>query len=176
MPASAEVPRRRSQPVLAIWIDRVWEPDPPAGVEALEWILLCSVPSDGIEQLRERRDWYGCRWLIEVYHDIEKNGCKEEDRRFETAERMEVCLAILSIVAVRIFQLRSALTARPEEPAGQVATEREITLIRHVLKHQGTVLSFWQGIFLVITMSVIFTNFAADLLYSWLDPRIKYQG
>jgi peptide/nickel transport system permease protein len=33
-----------------------------------------------------------------------------------------------------------------------------------------------QGIFLVITMSVIFTNFAADLLYSWLDPRIKYQG
>lgn len=33
-----------------------------------------------------------------------------------------------------------------------------------------------QGIFLVITLSVIFANFFADLLYSWLDPRIKLQG
>jgi peptide/nickel transport system permease protein len=30
-----------------------------------------------------------------------------------------------------------------------------------------------QGIFLVITLSVVFANFFADLLYSWLDPRIK---
>ncbi len=30
-----------------------------------------------------------------------------------------------------------------------------------------------QGVFLVITLSVVFANFFADLLYSWLDPRIK---
>jgi peptide/nickel transport system permease protein len=30
-----------------------------------------------------------------------------------------------------------------------------------------------QGIFLIITLSVIFANFFADILYSWLDPRIK---
>lgn len=35
-----------------------------------------------------------------------------------------------------------------------------------------------QGIFLVITLSVVFANFFADLLYSWIDPRIKlgHQG
>jgi peptide/nickel transport system permease protein len=33
-----------------------------------------------------------------------------------------------------------------------------------------------QGIFLIITLSVIFTNFFSDLLYSWLDPRIKLQS
>lgn len=33
-----------------------------------------------------------------------------------------------------------------------------------------------QGIFLVITLSVVFANFFADLLYSWLDPRIKLTG
>ncbi len=33
-----------------------------------------------------------------------------------------------------------------------------------------------QGIFLIITLSVIFANFFADLLYSWLDPRIKLQS
>jgi peptide/nickel transport system permease protein len=30
-----------------------------------------------------------------------------------------------------------------------------------------------QGIFLVITLSVVFANFFADLLYGWIDPRIK---
>ena len=30
-----------------------------------------------------------------------------------------------------------------------------------------------QGVFLIITFSVIFANFFADLLYGWLDPRIK---
>jgi hypothetical protein len=44
MPAPAETPRRRSQPVLPLWVIRVWEPDPPAEVdEPLEWILLCSL-------------------------------------------------------------------------------------------------------------------------------------
>ncbi len=31
-----------------------------------------------------------------------------------------------------------------------------------------------QGVFLIITLSVIFANFFADMLYSWLDPRIKF--
>ncbi len=31
-----------------------------------------------------------------------------------------------------------------------------------------------QGVFLIITLSVIFANFFADMLYSWVDPRIKF--
>ena len=30
-----------------------------------------------------------------------------------------------------------------------------------------------EGIFLVITICVIVANFFADILYGWLDPRIK---
>ncbi len=33
--------------------------------------------------------------------------------------------------------------------------------------------SLMQGIFLILTFSVIFANFFADLLYGWIDPRIK---
>jgi len=42
---------------------------------------------------------------------------------------------------------------------GQAIGQRDYTLM--------------QGIFLIITFSVIFANFFADILYSWLDPRIK---
>jgi peptide/nickel transport system permease protein len=43
-------------------------------------------------------------------------------------------------------------------------------LLQAVNKRDYTVM---QAIFLVITLSVVFANFFADILYSWLDPRIK---
>lgn len=33
-----------------------------------------------------------------------------------------------------------------------------------------------QGIFLIICASVVFANYLADVLYSWLDPRIRIAG
>jgi hypothetical protein len=149
VPAPSATPKRWSQPVVAAWVIRIWEADPPPGVEPLEWILLCSLPTATLEELKERRDWYSCRWMVEVFHDIEKNGCSEEDRRFETAGRMEACLAILSVTAVRIFQLRTALEAKPNEPAQQVASAAEIQVVRRFLKHQGsrfTVTEFVRGV------------------------------
>jgi hypothetical protein len=148
--APTGTPQRRSQPILPAWVIRVWEPPPPAVVaEPLEWVLLCSVPSRTLDELKARRDWYCGRWLVEVYHDIEKNGRSEEDRRFETAGRMETCLAVLAVVAVRVFQLRCALDQQPEAPAAQVATAAEIQVIRGFRKHQGrrfTVREFVRGV------------------------------
>jgi len=135
IPAPSGTRRRFAQPVISAWVVRIWEAHPPAGVEGLEWILITSVPTSTLEDLRERRDWYGCRWMVEVFHDVEKNGCSEEDRRFETAERMQACVAILALVAVRIFQLRTALTGVPEAPAEQVASAEEIQVVRRVIKH-----------------------------------------
>jgi hypothetical protein len=138
VPAPAGTKQRLSQPVLAAYVIRIWEPQPPAGLEEpLEWILLCSLPTSTLEELKDRRDWYCCRWMVEVYHNIEKNGCSEEDRRFETAARMKACLAILAVVAVRVYQLRCALENIPDEPAQQVATDREIKIIRRLTGTKG---------------------------------------
>jgi peptide/nickel transport system permease protein len=45
-------------------------------------------------------------------------------------------------------------------------------LLQAVNKRDYTVM---QGVFLIITLSVIFANFMADILYSWLDPRIQLE-
>jgi hypothetical protein len=129
IPAPLGTRQRWSQPIIAAWVIRIWEANAPQGVEPLEWILVSSVPTHTLEELKERRDWYCCRWMVEVFHHIEKNGCKEEARRFETAARMEACLAILSVVAVRIHQLRTALESQPDAPAEQVATKEEIQVL-----------------------------------------------
>lgn len=87
--------------------------------------------------------------MIEVFHDVEKNGCSEELRRLETAERMAACLAILSVAAVRIFQLRTALECQPDEPAEQVATQEEIQVLGSFLHQPSdamTVRDFVRGV------------------------------
>jgi hypothetical protein len=91
----------------------------------------------------------GVRWMAEVFHDIEKNGCGEEERRFATADRQETCLAVLSLVAVRAFQLRCALQVQPDAPAEQVGTPAEIRLIRRLLgfdRKRLTVRAFVRGV------------------------------
>jgi hypothetical protein len=130
VPAPKDTAKRKSRPILECWLVRVWEANPPANVkEPLEWVLLSSLPARTLEQIKERRDWYCCRWLDEIYHDVEKNGCREEDRRFETAERMWACLAMLAVVAVRVVQLRLAVQEQPEAAAEQVATREEAEVL-----------------------------------------------
>ena len=99
----------------------------------MDWVLVTSVSTATAEELKERRDWYGCRWLVEVYHDIEKNGCRMEGRRFETADRMAACLAILSVVAVRVFQLRTALDHQPDAGAEAVGSREEVAVLGEAL-------------------------------------------
>lgn len=141
VPAPQGVPKRWQQPVIAAWVVRLWEADAPQGVEPLEWLLLCSVPTVTLQELKERRDWYCCRWLVEVFHHVEKNGCQQEARRFETAARLEACLAILSVVAVRVLQLRTALAAQPEAAAEQVARAAEVEVLRAVQRRPAARLS-----------------------------------
>lgn len=117
-------------PVL-VWVVRIWEPKPPADVEEpLEWILLSSLPAETAEQLQERRDWYVCRPLIEDYHQVEKTGCGEEQLRFETAEALFPMLGMLSIVAVRVLQLRWWGRTGGAAPAESASTSAERDVLR----------------------------------------------
>ena len=119
---------------VSVWVERVWEPKPPADVEEpLEWILLSSLPAADAEQLHRRCDWYSSRPLIEDYHQVEKTGCGEERLRFETAEAMLPMLGVLAIVAVRVLQLRWWGRSGGTAPAKSASTDAE----REVLKGLG---------------------------------------
>jgi hypothetical protein len=150
MPPPHGVRQRSKYPVLAAWVLRLWEPNPPPTVkEPIEWILLCSLPTPELADIKERRDWYCCRWLVEMFHDIEKNCCREEQRRFLTADGMAASLGVLSVVAVRVLQLRCALESQPDAPAEQVATKAEIKIVRQWIKHGRatmTVYEFVRGV------------------------------
>jgi hypothetical protein len=91
---------------LPVWVVRVWELAPPEGVEGLEWILLTNVPVTSLPEAFERVDWYGVRWVIEEYHKGMKTGCDIEGMQFSYRERLEPAIALVSVVALTLLQLR----------------------------------------------------------------------
>jgi hypothetical protein len=129
-----QLPRREQYQNLRVWVVRVWEPEPPEGEEALEWVLISTMPAATQEELLQRRDWYAMRWPVaEDYHQAEKTGCREEHVRFQDAGALEASLALLSAVAVRVVQLRQAARACPQEPAQRVASGLEIEMLAQAL-------------------------------------------
>ena len=104
---------------LVVWVVRVWEPEPPEGVEALEWVLLTSVPTATLVQAWERVDWYRARWIVEDYHQGLKTGCSIEERQLQSYEALRRLLGFLAPTAVRLLQLRAAARETPERLAGE---------------------------------------------------------
>ena len=47
---------------------RVWEPSPPAGAKALEWILLTDLEVTNFDQACEVAQMYATRWLEDTFH------------------------------------------------------------------------------------------------------------
>lgn len=101
------------------WVVRVWEPEPPEGVEGLSWLLLTSVPVQSQEQAWQRVDWYRARWIVEDYHQGLKTGCRVEQRQIQTYGGLRRLLGLLAPAAVRLLQLRASARLCPEQPASQ---------------------------------------------------------
>ncbi len=98
---------------LPLWVVRVLEPDPPAGENPLEWVLLTDVPTGTFAAACERVDWYGCRPVVEELHKGMKTGCGVERAQFEHVDRLGPAVGLLSVVAAVLLQLRQA-ARRPD--------------------------------------------------------------
>lgn len=120
---------------LPLWVVVVREAKPPKGQAPLTWILLTNVPVLSEADAWERARWYECRWVIEEYHKAQKTGCAMEDMQFTRAQALQPMIALLSVVAVTLLNLREA--SRNAETAQRPATE-------HVDSRYVAVLSAWR--------------------------------
>ena len=100
-------------PITAVW---VVETAPPAGTRPIEWLLLTTCPVTTTEQAFTLVHYYVCRWGIEVWHKVLKSGCRIEARQLETAERLERCLTLYSIIAWRVLYATLLARAAPDLP------------------------------------------------------------
>ena len=134
---------------LVVWVVRVWEPEPPEGVEGLSWVLLTPVPVQTVEQAWERVDWYRARWIVEDYHQGLKTGCRIEQRQLQSYEGLRRWLGLVAPAAVRLLQLRAAARQTPEQPASQTLPTDVVAVVAAragVLPAQLTAQQCWHTI------------------------------
>lgn len=141
--------KRCGKEPLEMWAIRVWEEQAPAGEEALEWILLTSVPTTTLDQAWERVTWYEHRWVVEEYHQCLKTGCRLEERQVQSADRLMRLLGLLSPLAVRLLQLRDLGRREPERPAHEVLEADVLAVVAAQTGQapaQMTVGAFWKAV------------------------------
>lgn len=110
---------------VAVYVIRAKEMNPPEGVEAIDWTLLTNIPVTNFEEAIEKITWYKLRWKIEEYFKILKSGCKIENSRLSTREKLERLIAIKSIIAFKILYLSKVALSRPEESCAKILTPQE---------------------------------------------------
>ncbi|MEK6246450.1 MAG: IS4 family transposase [Pseudomonadota bacterium] len=107
----------------------VREVNPPPGTQPLSWVLLTSHRVSTFEQALQVIGYYEQRPLIEEFHKALKTGCRLEERLYETAKRWEAVTAMLSIVAVRLLQLKTVAKAEPDRPAEELVPRKWIEML-----------------------------------------------
>jgi hypothetical protein len=118
---------------LAVWVIRVWEAHAATGVTPVEWFLVLNRHAITTEaEAWEKSDWYGCRPMVEEYHKCQKTGCAIEALQFESAAALQPMIALLSVVAVMLLQLREAF--RRADAATRSATELVDAIYEEVLR------------------------------------------
>jgi hypothetical protein len=95
--------------------------------------LTVESPEAAVEKLR----WYAMRWKIETFHTILKSGCRTEEAKLRTAERLVNLIAVFCILGWRIFWLTMLNRDAPQAPAALVLTDTESAVLDEINQRKG---------------------------------------
>ncbi len=126
--------KQRRYPVLHLTVIHAIERNAPAHRKRIEWKLITNLPVTSRKQAIEKLNWYALRWKIEVFHKILKSGCKAEEAKLHTAERLANLISVFCIVSWRIFWMTMVQRAAPEQSAEVALTHAEIQRLDQLVK------------------------------------------
>jgi hypothetical protein len=167
--ATLKRPKDRSSKLpatLTLNFVHVWEPDPPAGQDPVEWRLVTTEPVGTVEEIVAVVDWYRARWLIEEFFKALKTGCAYEKRQLESRSAMLNTLALFGPVAWRLLVLRDLARNHSDAPATEALTDVQIKVLGAVVKRLK----------LNVKLSKEPTVGQAMLAIAALGGHIKYNG
>ena len=151
------VPRQKSSYLqalkpgpIAMWVVWARELNAPKHGEAIEWVLYSALPVKSLDDAGMVLAYYEKRWGIEDWHKALKTGCEVTQRQLKTSQRLEPLVALLSVEAVRLLQLRSAARTEPERPAAEVVPHAYLAMLQKARGLKAaeplTVRNFWRGL------------------------------
>jgi hypothetical protein len=115
---------------IAMWVVEVREVKPPTGVKPLRWALFTSHPVKSFDDAWRVIGYYEKRPLIEEFHKALKTGCRLESRQYRNSHRLEALTGMVSVLSVRLLQLKSIARVDPDRPADKVVPKRWLQMVR----------------------------------------------
>jgi Transposase DNA-binding len=126
--------KQKRYPALILTVIHAKERSRPKNRKQIDWKLLTDLPVQSRKEAIEKLEWYAMRWKIEVFHKILKSGCKAEESRLRTAERLANLISVFCILSWRVFWMTMLNRSTPTAPPDVALTETEIELLDHLVK------------------------------------------
>ena len=110
----------------------VFEPDPPAGQEPVDWLLYTTEPIRTRREIEDVVDFYRCRWQIEELNKALKTGCVVQERKLESLDALMTMLALSLPIAVELLALRTLARSDETAPASELLPDEALKALRHI--------------------------------------------
>src|SRR4030095_7745362 len=125
--------KQNRYPELMLTVVYAQETSTPERRERIDWKLITDLPVDSPAEAIEKLKWYASRWKIETFHKILKSGCKAEESKLRTADRLVNLISIFCILSWRIFWMTMLNRSNTSMPAAAVFSETERRLLDHLV-------------------------------------------
>lgn len=125
--------KQKRYPALDLTIIHATERGTPKGRKPIEWKLITDLAVRSRSEAIEKINWYAMRWKIEVFHKILKSGCKAEDSKLRTAERLANLMAVFCILSWRVLWLTMLNRIAPDASPKLALTDTEIALLDRLI-------------------------------------------
>jgi hypothetical protein len=121
--------KQKQYPSLELTVIHAQERDEPKNRKRIDWRLITDLSVGSLKDAVEKLQWYALRWKVELFHKILKSGCKAEESKLRTAERLVNLISIFCIVSWRIFWLTMLNRTAPNAPPKLALTTTEMCLL-----------------------------------------------
>jgi len=125
--------KQNRYPELRLTVIYAQEVETPTGRDRIDWKLITDLPVSTPLQAIEKLEWYASRWKIETFHKIVKSGCKAEESKLRTADRLVNLIAVFCILSWRIFWMTMLKRSTSAAPVSIAFTETECKLLDHLV-------------------------------------------
>jgi hypothetical protein len=128
--------KQQRYPALTLTVIHAEERGTPKNRKKIDWRLITDLPVSSRTEAIEKLEWYALRWKIEVFHKILKSGCKAEESKLRTAQRLANLIAVFCILSWRVFWMTMLNRSAPDAPPDIALTQAEIDLLDRLMKNK----------------------------------------
>jgi hypothetical protein len=129
--------KQKRYPTLSLTVIHAVERGTPKNRKKVDWRLITDLPIQSRKDAIEKLQWYALRWKIELFHKILKSGCRAEESKLRTAQRLANLIAVFCILSWRVFWMTMLNRAAPSATPDIALTEVEMGVLDHLVKDRG---------------------------------------